>query len=66
MNMARGGTDSPAATAAAGSRGSNIDYLAGAVAQLERMGIDPGGLRPLLRRALEFEAAEVSSCGKTR
>lgn len=52
--------------AAAGSRGSNIDYLAGAVAQLERMGIDPGGLRPLLRRALAFEAAEVSFGGETR
>ena len=52
--------------AAAGSRGPNVDYLAGTVAQLERMGIDPGGLRPLLRRALEFEAAEVSFRGKTR
>ena len=52
--------------AAAGRRGSNIDYLAGAVTQLERMGIDSGGLRPLLRRALELEAAEVSFGGKTR
>lgn len=51
--------------AGAGQRGSNIDYLADTVAQLERMGIDAGGLRPLLRRALEFEAPEVSFGGKT-
>lgn len=51
--------------ASAGRRGSNIDYLADTVAQLERMGINAGSLRPLLRRALEFEASDVSFGGET-